>query len=287
MRLTIKARTILWFLIISLSVYAILILFFAWLYYSTESIGYYKYLAGEQGEIDFFRAVYFSVVSFHTIGYGDIYPITMEGRMIMMIQAFFSLFYTAVFSGMLVYFIIRRHPDIFSTKHLYIRFRHNNWYLSIRLGNQGRPIIDLKGRFEAWLVNENTRIRVFSYQMDMADLEYVLYFDIDLEEENSEPLNRALLSSLNGGPVLHMKYNLIGNDLRSGEQIAHSVYYDSNMIRFGTLFQKIYSWDKAGHRVNFHWRHFELIAPLDEETTASFKQGNLKHWETKVDIAQK
>ncbi|TSA30065.1 MAG: two pore domain potassium channel family protein [Bacteroidetes bacterium] len=278
MRLSIKARTILWFLIFFLCVYAVLILFFAYLYFSTNSIGYYKFLAGGDGEIDFFRAVYFSVVSFHTIGYGDIYPITMQGRVIMMIQAFFSLFYTAVFSGMLVYFIIRRHPDIITTKHLYVRFRHNNWYLSARLGNKGRPIIDLKGRLEAWLINENSRIRVFSHQMDLADLEYILYFDIDLEEERSKPLQQALLSSLNGGPVIHMKYNLIGNDLRSGEQIAHSVYYDSTMIRFGTLFQKIYSWDKAGHRVNFRWNHFEHIAPLDEELTSAFKAGNLKHW---------
>lgn len=284
MRPTIKTRTIIWFLLISIGIYALLILFFAWLYFSTKSIGYYKFLAGEEGTIDFWRAVYFSVVSFHTIGFGDIYPITPQGRAILMIQSFFSLFYTAIFSGMLVYFIIRRHPDLFSTKHLYIRFRHNNWYLSIRLGNKGRPIIDLKGRFEAWLINENSRIRVYAHQVDMADLEYALYFDIDLEEERCLALQRALLSSMNGGPVLHMKYNLIGNDLRSGEQIAHSVYYDSTMIRFGTMFQKIYSWDKAGHRVNFRWNHFEQIAPLDEEMTAEFKAGKLKHWSRRTEV---
>ncbi|MFC2101502.1 potassium channel family protein [Bacteroidota bacterium] len=273
--MTKKTRTILWFLFISLGVYALLILFFAYLYYATESIGYYKYLAGEEGEIDFFRTVYFSVVSFHTIGYGDIYPITHQGRLILMIQSFFSLFYTAVFSGMLVYFIIRRHPDIFTTKFCYIRIRDEEWYLSIRLGNQGRPIIDLKARFEAWLVKENSRVRVFTFEADLADLEHILYLDITLEGEASKSLRDALISSLNGGPKLHMKYNFIGDDIRSGDHLAHSVYYDSSMIRFGRMFQSIYDWHHEGHRRNFQWKKFEKIEPLEDQLVKRFQDGNL------------
>lgn len=271
MRLTIKVRTLIWFLVVSLCTYATLILCFAWLYYQTQSVGHYKFLAGRMEGIDFFRAVYFSVVSFHTIGFGDIYPFTDGGRTILMIQSFFSLFYTSVFSGLLVYFIIRRYPDIISTKSIYIRHRHNRWYLSIRLGNRSRPIIDLKGRFEAYLVEHDSRVRIFSYQIDMADLEYILYFDIDLEDEPGKPLKEALIDSLTGGPLLHMKYNLIGNDIRTGEQIAHSVYYDSGMIRFGTQFKNIYSWDKAGHRVNFRWKNFEQILPPEEHLADRFK----------------
>ncbi|MBN1198752.1 MAG: two pore domain potassium channel family protein [Bacteroidales bacterium] len=279
MRLTLKARTILWFLLISLFVYAVLILVFAYFYHITDSIGYYKYLAGEKGEIDFFQTVYFSVVSFHTIGYGDIYPITQQGRLILMIQSFFSLFYTAVFSGMLVYFIIRRHSDIFTTKHCYIRIRNDHWYLSIRLGNQGRPIIDLKARFEAWLVKENSRIRVFTHQEDMADLEYILYLDVDLEGAQYKALREAITSSLSGGPKLHMKYNFIGDDIRSGDHIAHSVYYDSGTIRFGRMFLSIYDWHHAGHRKNFQWKNFERIEPLEEWLVEAFKNNNLEFFQ--------
>lgn len=275
MRLTIKARTILWFLIVSICVYAALILFFAYLYFITGSIGYYKFLAGEQGEIDFIQTVYFSVVSFHTIGYGDFYPITTQGRLILMFQSFFSLFYTAVFSGMLVYFIIRRHPDILTTKHCYIRIRNNAWYLSIRLGNQGRPIIDLKSRFEAWLVQDNSRIRVFTSEEDLADLEYILYLDVALEGDEYKPLREAIISSLNSGPKLHMKYNFVGNDIRTGDQIAHAVYYDSTRIRFGRMFQSIYDWHHKGHRRNFRWKDFETIEPLEDRLIHGFKEGNL------------
>ena len=276
MKLKLKARTILWFLVISIGVYTILVLLFAWLYYETRSIGFYKAADQQVEEIDFLQSVYFSVVSFHTIGYGDIYPNSETGRTILMAESFLSLFYMSVFSGMLVYFIIRRHPDIFTTKHLYIRIRRDHWYMCIRLGTSGRPIIDLKGKFEAWLVEDNSRIRVYSFQEELADLEHILYFDVDLEAPGSEPLRKALVDSLNNGPRLHMKFNFIGNDIRSGEQVAHSAYYDSERIRFGRLFLSVYDWDAAGHRKNFQWKHFEQIEPLEESIEAAFRRGMLK-----------
>jgi hypothetical protein len=270
MRLTIKAKTIIWFLVISVCVYAFLILIFAYLYYATQSIGYYKFLAGGRDEIDFLRTIYFSVVSFHTIGYGDIYPINHQGRVIMMAQAFFSLFYTAVFSGLLVYFIIRRHSDIITTKHIYIRTHNNQWNLSIRIGNEGRYVIDFKGKFEAWLVEGNSRIRVFTNKRDMADLEYILYYDISLDDPLHKPLKDALMNALNGGQTLHMKFTFFGNDIQSGDQIAHSAYYDSSMIRFGKWFRNIYDWDEKGCRRNFQWRNFEKIEHLPEADIQEF-----------------
>jgi len=273
MRLSIKAKTIIWFLAISICVYAFIVLVFAFLYYSTKSIGFYQPVTQNMERIDFLQAIYFSVVSFHTIGYGDIYPVSHSGRMTLMAESFLSLFYMSVFSGMLVYFIIRRHPDIFTTKKLYIRLRDNRWYLCIRLGNQGRPIIDLKGKFEAWQVKDNSRIRIYSYQEDMADLEHILYFDVELEIPESTPLLTALLSSLNHGPRVHMKFNFIGNDIRSGEQIAHSAYYDSDMIGFGRLFISVYDWDTAGHRRNFQWKNFEKIEPLEKHLEVAFRKG--------------
>jgi len=275
MRLSIKTKTIIWFLVISIGVYAILILSFALLYYFSRSIGFYKAITHAMEGIDFLLAIYFSIVSFHTIGYGDIYPISNAGRMILMAESFLSLFYMSVFSGLLVYFIIRRHPDIFTTKNLYIRILKDRWYLCIQLGNRSRPIIDLKGKFEAWLVEGNSRIRVYTYQEDMPDLENILYFDIDLQDSPSEPLRKTLIRSLTGGSKLHMKFNFIGNDIRSGEQIAHSVYYDSTMIRFGRLFYSVYDWDVAGRRRNFQWKNFEKIDSLEENLIRSFKENRL------------
>ncbi len=271
MNLSLKTREILWFLTIALVSYAVIILVFAWLYYSTYSIGFYNRPANTMEIITFEKAIYFSVVSFHTIGFGDIYPVTPQGRFIMICQSFLSLFFTAIFSGFLVYFVIHRPNDMFSTKKVYIRYRKDQWSLSIRLGNKGRTIIDLKGKFEAWIVKHNTRVRMFQYEEEMADLERILYFDINLDDPANLKLKESLQRALSKDINLHMKFAFIGNDIRTGDQVAHAAFYSSDDLRFGTMFLNVYSWDSGGQRSNFQWRNFEKIALLDEEMTESFK----------------
>lgn len=270
MQFTTKRKEIFWFLILTIGVYAFLIFAFAVSYYHTNSIGFYRPIQRVYEPINFEKAIYFSIVSFHTIGYGDIYPLTSSGRIILMAEAFTSLFFTAIFSGFLVYFVIRRRDDIFTTKNVYIRYRNHQWLLSIRLGNKGRAIIDMKGKFEAWIVKDNSRIRVYQYENEMTDLEKILYFDINLDGESTRKLRRSLIDSLGGSIQLHLKYAFIGNDLRTGEQVAHAVYYNSKQIRFGKAFENVYSWDERGRRVNFHWKNFEKIETLEDTLLPGF-----------------
>jgi hypothetical protein len=263
MQFTAKTREIFKFLLITIGIYTFLIFLFAILYYNTGSIGFYRPIQRIYEPIDFEKAIYFSIVSFHTIGYGDIYPLTSSGRYILMTEAFTSLFFTSIFSGFLVYFVIRRRDDIFTTRYVYIRLRKDKWFLSIRLGNKGRTLIDMKGKFEAWIVQNNSRIRIFRYDEEMADMERILYYDIFLDEDGTAKLHQALVDSLNGKILLHVKYAFIGNDISTGEQVAHAVYYDSTRFRFGRMFDNVYSWDEHGRRVNFRWKNFEKIEPLE------------------------
>lgn len=273
-----KTREVLLFILISLGVYMVFIFGFAWIYYKTGSIEMTPYstpyshpgTSTESGKINFEKAVYFSIVSFHTIGFGDIHPTTQLGRQVVMVQSTLSLFFTAIFSGFLVYFVIKRPQDVFTTRKVYIRFRKDHYFLSIRVGNKGRDIIDLKSKFEAWTIVNNTRVRAFRIEEELPDLEKILYYDIDLDAVSNHSLRKAIHDALVNGAMLHMKFSFIGNDIKTGEQVAYAKYYDSRHLSFGKMFLNVYSWDVNGRRKNFRWGNFERIEPMEPALANGF-----------------
>jgi hypothetical protein len=273
-----KTREVLLFILISLAVYIVFIFGFAWIYYSTGSIEMTPYTtpynhpsaSPVSEKINFEKAVYFSIVSFHTIGFGDIHPNTQLGRQVVMVQSTLSLFFTAIFSGFLVYFVIKRPQDVFTTKKVYIRIRKDRYILSLRLGNKGRDIIDLKSKFEAWTIENNTRVRAFRYEEELPDLEKILYYDLDLDSDDNRSLRIAINDALLNGTLLHMKFSFIGNDMKTGEQVAFAKYYDSRHLSFGKMFLNVYSWDTNGRRKNFRWGNFERIEAMEKEKVAGF-----------------
>ena len=269
MRLSLKAKEVTTFLVSSVLLYILIIIAFAFLYRTTNSIGFSN-LFNTTIRPNFGEAVYFSANSFHTIGYGDIHPINPTGRMLVMIESFTSLFFVAIFSGFLVFLVIHRYSDIISTKNAYIRYRNGKYYLSIRLGNKGRTIIDLKSKFEAWTIVNNTRVRAFQHEQELPDLERILYFDIDLHQPENRKLHEALRKSLIKKSQLHMKFSFIGNDMRTGDQVAYAKYYDSSQLKFGKTFMNVYSWDENGRRKDFRWKNFEKIEILEESRTKEF-----------------
>ncbi len=269
-----KTREVLVFILISLGIYFIFIFGFAWTYYITGSIEMTHYAKPYSERINFEKAVYFSIVSFHTIGFGDIHPVTQLGRQVVMIQSTISLFFTSIFSGFLVYFVIKRPQDVFTTKKVYIRYRQDHYFLSLRLGNKGRDIIDLKSKFEAWTIENNTRIRAFRYEEELPDLEKILYYDINLDDPASQSLRTAISDALLNKTLLHMKFSFIGNDIKTGEQVAYAKYYDSRHLSFGKMFLNVYSWDPNGRRKNFRWGNFERIEPMEPQVVTGFLEKN-------------
>ncbi len=268
-----KTRELLVFILLSLAIYLAIIVGFASLYYTTGSIGLTPYSKPYTEKIDFEKSIYFSIVSFHTIGFGDIHPTTDLGRKLVMIQSTISLFFTSIFAGFLVFFAIKRPSDIFTTQCVYIRYRKDRFCLSIRLGNKGRDIIDLKSKFEAWTIENNSRVRAFRCEEELPDLEKILYYDIDLDDPDNQSLKSAIKHALRGGTLLHMKFSFIGNDMKTGEQVAYAKYYDSGHLRFGKTFMNVYSWDENGRRKNFRWKNFGRIESMDEKTKDQFFAG--------------
>ncbi|MEI7726871.1 MAG: hypothetical protein WCK09_17305 [Bacteroidota bacterium] len=67
-----------------------------------------------------------------------------------------------------------------------------------------------------------------------------------------------------------MKFSFIGNDIKTGEQVAYAKYYDSRHLSFGKMFLNVYSWDPNGRRRNFRWGNFERIETMEKNLADGF-----------------
>lgn len=137
--------------------YLIIVFIFGLLFYIFDSLSANITKTGQQ--LSFFDNLYFSLVTFSTIGYGEIIPTGTAGKIIIVIESCIGLAYTPFFGGYLAYLFIQRPKDFFLTENIYIRHHNNKIYLSARVGNRGKPIVDCDASIDLFLIENNVKKR--------------------------------------------------------------------------------------------------------------------------------
>lgn len=94
-------KVVVWFLLL----FVTLILIFAAIYYNNGNV----ILTSESNKITFFDCLYFSTITFLTVGYGDILPYASFSKLISSIEGYLGILYGILFSGFLL-------NEIFSIK---------------------------------------------------------------------------------------------------------------------------------------------------------------------------
>jgi predicted permease len=82
----------------AISGYILVGMAFGILFYSLELIKPGNFT----NELDYFKAIYFSFATISTLGYGDISPITQEGRSLVIIATLIGQFYMVIIMGIIV-----------------------------------------------------------------------------------------------------------------------------------------------------------------------------------------
>src|SRR5262249_45220035 len=223
------------------AVYIMLNLLFATLYsLDRESI------AGSTGGSWFYDCFFFSVQTLATVGYGHMYPQTLYGHVVSMIEIMSGIFLLAVVTGLIFVRFSRPVARIAFSRCLVIGSLNGHPTLMVRVGNQHQHnIVDTEFRImfmrDEPLV-EGGDFRYF-YSLKLNFVNLILFpppLTLRHVIDKRSPLNGATLESLQNSRAL-FAVSVSGIDPVIAAPVQAQQDYSWRDVRFGERFVEIYT----------------------------------------------
>lgn len=232
---------------------------FGMLYYFLDLLDF-KSTSGSN-TVNFLDYIYFSAVTFTTIGYGDIVPKAGTGQVIVLVESCCELIFFPVFGGFIAYKFLQRPNDILLTDNFFIRYRNERVYLSFRVGNKGKTLIDCTATVEFIQLANNVKRTLFRREISAPLVEMTWYLEIRLDgNENSSTLQQLKTLIANPNTSL-IRTTVSGYDSNAGNLVHVFKYYTMDNLLYGGLFSDVYTWEGV-KRNTPDWTHFNKVIPL-------------------------
>jgi hypothetical protein len=244
------------------AIYIFFSLVFGFLYYFFDSLDF-KSTVGPDSE-GFINYIYFSAVTFTTIGYGDIVPKAGAGQILVLIESCFELIFFPVFGGFIAYKLLQRPNDILLTDNFFIRYRDERIFLSSRVGNRGKNLIDCTATFEFIQLANNVKRTLYRREINTPIVEMIWYLEIRLDgDENIAVLQhiKTLMSNPNASMI---RTTVSGYDSNSGNMVHVFKYYTMDKLIYGGRFSDVYTWEGV-KRTKPDWANFNKIVHITSE----------------------
>jgi hypothetical protein len=241
------------------AIYIALTLAFGLLYFWFDSLDFKDTLGGKPASI--LDYIYFSAVTFTTIGYGDIIPKAGAGQVLVVIESCFELIYIPVFGGFLAYKFLQRPNNVLLTDNFFIRYRDLHIFLSSRLGNKGKNLIDCTATIELIQIVNNVKRTLYKKEISTPLVELIWYLEIRLDgEENASALQQVKALIKNPYTSL-IRITVIGYDSSSGNLVHVFKYYEMDKLLYGGKFLDVFTW-KGVELTEPNWANFNKVDPL-------------------------
>lgn len=239
--------------------YLALSLVFGLLYYWFDSLDFKSTAVNKT--VHFLDYIYFSAVTFTTIGYGDIIPKDGIGQILVFIESCFELIFIPVFGGFIAYRFLQRPNDIMLTDNFFIRYRNQKVFLSSRVGNKGKNLIDCTATIELIQIVNNVKRTLFKREINTPIVEQVWFLEIRLDgEENTSALQEVKTLLAHPGTSL-IRTTVAGFDSGSGNLVHVFKYYTMDKLIYGGKYSDVYTWEGV-KRTNPNWANFNKVISL-------------------------
>lgn len=257
-------------------IYGLITVIFGWLYYITNTI-----TGIDTSKYPFFKSVYFSFVSFLTIGYGDVAPIGC-GKLILFFETILSIGYTASFSAVIAYQLLKRPNDVIISKKFYLRksqkdghHGQDNYDIIIRIGNKGDQLIDCRGVIEFFKIKNNVRTLTFKFTKEYRVLETTWNFKMRYFEPGppSFTIYKGQLQEFlfqNTSDPKQIRFSISGTDGHTGQMVATSKTYTISDLTFITKMEDVYLFEGT-ERTPIEWEKFDNYTTMSAEQITAAK----------------
>jgi hypothetical protein len=242
-----------------IAIYIALTFVFGLLYYFFDSLDFKS--ASGYNTFHFLDYIYFSAVTFTTIGYGDIVPKAGAGHLIVLIESCFELTYFPVFGGYIAYKFLQRPNDILLTDNFFIRYRNDRIYLSSRVGNKGKNLIDCTATVEFIQIANNVKRTLYRREINAPLVEMTWYLEIRLDGDENSSVLQQLKTLITNPDTSLIRTTVSGYDSNSGNLVHVFKYYTMDKLLYGGKFSDVYKWEGV-KRSEPDWTHFNKILPL-------------------------
>jgi hypothetical protein len=241
------------------AIYIVVTLVFGVLYYVFDTLNF-KSAAGFN-TFRFLDYIYFSAVTFTTIGYGDIVPQAGAGHLLVFIESCCELTFFPVFGGYIAYKFLQRPNDILLTDNFFVRYRNERIYVSFRVGNKGKNLVDCTATIEFIQIANNVKRTLYRREINAPLVEMTWYLEIRLDgDENISALQQFKILIANPDTSL-IRTTVSGYDSNSGNLVHIFKYYTMHKLMFGGKFSDVYQWEGV-RRTEPDWTHFNKVIPL-------------------------
>jgi len=232
---------------------------FGIVYYFSDSLEF-KTIPGSK-TAKFLDYIYFSVITFTTIGYGDILPKAGTGQIIVFIEACLELTFISVFGGYIAYQFLQRPNDILLTDNFFIRYRNQKVFLSARVGNKGKNLIDCTATVELIQIVNNVKRTLYRREINTPLVEFVWFLEIRIDGEENITALQQLKTLLANPDSSLIRTTVSGFDSGSGSLVHIFKYYTMDKLIYGGKFSDVYTWEGV-ERTNPNWANFNKVISL-------------------------
>ena len=240
--------------------YLLLVVVWGLLYYFGDAIKF----SSATGYPNFWECVYFSCISFGTIGYGEIIPSGVTGQSFVFLQSMSSILFVSIFGGYITYLFLKRPDNIIITDNIHIRPLTTDTLFSVRIGNKGQALVDCRLDVDILQINNDIKKIIHNQVFKSALLEYSWRPALTLNKtENADFLNHFKTFYNNPTNSL-IRITIRGSDIGTGEVVANYRYYQVKDVKISGDYLPLYTW-KGFERTQPVWKNNNITQAVTQE----------------------